>query len=296
MRVPQSQKEMASPVSLLAFVSGHNEYRRRLVGRCCSLSPSTTQHQSQPPGLPYAVVLLQHPLPRAKNGDWQGSRSRLRARPAPHTALYKHAERITSWNYLLETGWTIAEQGWRRESHQVPQLRGTASRPSPKMSFSCRPKFSLISHSFSDSSHWHWLPRALRWAPGALCINCMPCLWHIMLCYYFFFIYLAIFTWKDFQTRTMFFNPLIHTHTSLKSYWVKNQALLVSTELWDITAMCKAVPPAAQPTASQHSFREQPQHEKVPILICHHCSSCSPSLLHPPRKHTHTSDKIFSVN
>lgn len=119
---------------------------------------------------------------------------------------------------------------------------------------------------------------------------------HHALLLLFFFIYLAIFTWKDFQTRTVFFNPLIHTHTSLKSYWVKNQALLVSTELWDITATCKAVLPAAQPTASQHSFRQQPQHEKVPILICHHCSSCSPSLLHPPRKHTHTQVTRFSLS
>lgn len=41
---------------------------------------------------------------------------------------------------------------------------------------------------------------------------------------------------------------------------------------------------------------QQPQHEKVPILICHHCSSCSPSLLHPPRKHTHTQVTRFSLS
>lgn len=211
MTVPQSQKEMSSPVSLLAFVSGHNEYRRWLVGRCCSLSPSATQHQSQPPGLPYAVVLLQHPLPRAKNGDWQGSRSCLRARPAPHTALYKRAERITSWNDLLETGSTIAEKGCRQESHQVPQLCGTASRPSPKMSFSCRPKFSLISHSFSDSSRWRWLPRALWWAPGALC---MPWLWHIMLCYCFFF-FIYIYIWQFLHGKISRQEPCSSTLSSI---------------------------------------------------------------------------------
>lgn len=65
----------------------------------------------------------------------------------------------------------------------------------------------------------------VRWALGAPCINCTPCPWHTVLLFWLF--RLAIFTWKYFQSRITSFNPLIHTQTSLQSYWVKNQVPLV---------------------------------------------------------------------